>query len=265
VQVQGQFLTKNIHSAIAVSTMLSHIVGVVTGGASGLGAATVTSLIRQGARVVVADLGSQHQRGSYLRLAQDAGGNENRLSFAETDVTCPQQVSRALDVAEEAFGEPVNAVINCAGIAAARKIVSVKKGTSTSTDQAQQVNVHSLEEFTKVLHVNVAGTFNVARLSAERMMKRKIGHDGLRGCIVNTASIAAYDGQIGQTAYAASKGAIVSLTLPMARDLAEQRIRVMTIVRNVVLDYLDLHTHDTIQESNRIPFSHKYFLCRTLF
>jgi 3-hydroxyacyl-CoA dehydrogenase / 3-hydroxy-2-methylbutyryl-CoA dehydrogenase len=206
--------------------MLSHIVGLVTGGASGLGAATATSLIRQGARVVVADLASQ--RDAYHRLADsiradistDAG--TRRITFAETDVTSPEQVTQALDAAETAFGEPVNAAINCAGIAAARKLVSVnlKKG---------QVRVHSLDEFSQVMRVNVDGSFNVARLAAERMMTREIGQDGLRGCIIHTASIAAYDGQMGQTAYAASKGAIVSMTLPMARDLAEQRIRVMTI------------------------------------
>jgi NAD(P)-dependent dehydrogenase (short-subunit alcohol dehydrogenase family) len=121
-------------SCLADLAMLSHIVGLVTGGASGLGAATATSLIRQGARVVVADLASQ--RDAYHRLADsiradistDAG--TRRITFAETDVTSPEQVTQALDAAETAFGEPVNAAINCAGLAAARKLVSVnlKKG-----------------------------------------------------------------------------------------------------------------------------------------
>lgn len=215
-------------------TLLSHIVGIVSGGASGLGAATVQSLIRHGARVVVADLPNQKE--AFLRLAAAAGAeaakhptdpHEPVISFVETDVTNPDQVMRALDDAENHFGEPVNAAINCAGIAAARKTVSIKKGT-------EEIKVHPLEEFSNVLRVNVDGTFNVARLAAERMMRREGDKDGLRGCIINTASIAAYDGQIGQVAYATSKGAIASMTLPMARDLASQCIRVMTIVSNNV-------------------------------
>lgn len=118
----------------------------------------------------------------------------------------------------------VNVAVNCAGIAVAKKTLSKKKGTS-------EIISHPLEDFSKTLQVNTVGSFNVARLAAERMATREPeGDDGLRGCIINTASVAAYDGQRGQVAYAASKGAIVGMTLPMARDLASFGIRVMTIV-----------------------------------
>lgn len=116
----------------------------------------------------------------------------------------------------------VNVAVNCAGIALARKTLSKKRGTS-------EIVPHPLEDFSKTLQVNTVGSFNVARLASARMAKRE-AQDGIRGCIINTASIAAYDGQRGQVSYAASKGAIVGMTLPMARDLASFGIRVMTIV-----------------------------------
>ena len=209
---------------------LSNVVGIVAGGASGLGAATAACMVRLGARVVVADL--PHQRDAFSRLAAVAcadaakAATDDRpvIAFAETDVTNEDQVKAALDMAESCFGESVNAAINCAGIAVARKTLSKKKGSL-------ELRPHPLEEFAKSLHVNAVGSFNVARLAAERMAGRDPdGKDGLRGCIVNTASIAAYDGQVGQVAYAASKGAIVGMTLPLARDLAPYGIRVMTIV-----------------------------------
>jgi 3-hydroxyacyl-CoA dehydrogenase/3-hydroxy-2-methylbutyryl-CoA dehydrogenase len=212
--------------------MLSGVVGIVSGGASGLGAATVRYLIKNGGRVVVADLA--HQREAYLRLAAiaaaEVGSNGeppgNFLAFAETDVTDPDQISKALDMAEQVFSEPVNAAISCAGIGVARKTLSTKRG-STEGPKA-----HPLDEFYRTLHINTIGSFNMARLAAERMASREPDEkDGLRGCIINTASIAAFDGQIGQVAYAASKGALVAMTLPMARDLASYGIRVMTIVR----------------------------------
>lgn len=196
-----------------------------------MGAATTACLVRHGARVVVADL--PNQKDAFVQLAAAIGADAAKhpstphapyLSYAETDVTCADQVSRALDEAEKHFGEPINAAINCAGIAVARKTASVHKASG-------KINIHPYEEFSKVLRVNVDGTFNVARLAAERMLSRERGDDGLRGCIINTASIAAYDGQIGQVAYATSKGAITSMTLPMARDLSKEGIRVMTIVR----------------------------------
>ncbi len=214
--------------------MLSRTVAIVTGGCSGLGAAAARYLVRNGARVVVADLGSQRDRFRSLLLPSRKDGEEEEatkegpesspspysssLAFVEASVTDADQLSAALDVAEAEFGEPVNAAICCAGVAAARKTLSKSHAP------------HPLDEFERVVTVNTIGTFNVARLAAERMSRRKADADGLRGCIVMTASVAAFEGQAGQVAYAASKGALVGMTLPMARDLAPLGIRVMTIV-----------------------------------
>ena len=209
---------------------LSHTVAIVTGGSSGLGAAAARSLVQLGARVLVSDLGQQEE--AFLQWAGALKGVKvvqsgeslsssavgPALSFAATDVTDPTQVNSALDDIESRVGAPLNAAVNCAGIALGRRTLS-KKG------------VHPLEEFARTLRVNSVGTFNVGCLSAERMSQREADSDGLRGCIINTASIAAFEGQIGQVAYAASKGAVVGMTLPMARDLALFGIRVMTIVR----------------------------------
>mmetsp|Transcript_24488 Transcript_24488/g.36989 ORF Transcript_24488/g.36989 Transcript_24488/m.36989 type:complete len:249 (+) Transcript_24488:92-838(+) len=181
---------------------LSHIVGIVTGGASGLGAATVSALVQKGGRVLIADLPQQFDR--YKARFSET----NQVDFSETDVTKEDEVKKSLDKAEELFGTPVNTAINCAGLAIAQKTLG-RNGP------------HDLQQFERILLVNTLGTFNMARLAAERMV------DG--GCIINTASIAAMDGQKGQVAYAASKAAIVGMTLPMARDLASHKIRVMTI------------------------------------
>jgi 3-hydroxyacyl-CoA dehydrogenase/3-hydroxy-2-methylbutyryl-CoA dehydrogenase len=210
--------------------ILSRTVAIVTGGSSGLGAATASFLVKNGGRVLVADLG--HQYDSFLQMAETLGGSVDDtsevtregpgLAFAETDVTDPFMVEAALDLAEQRFGEPVNAAISCAGIAIARKTLS-KKGA------------HPLDEFAKTIMVNTVGSFNVARLAAERMSRREPeGKDGLRGCIINTASIAAFEGQIGQVAHAASKGGVVGMILPMARDLVPYGIRVMTLVSDVM-------------------------------
>jgi len=211
----------------ATMTVLSRTVAIVTGGSSGLGAATARYLAQNGARVLVGDLG--HQQETFQRMANESGlpvvatssHQGPALAFCEMDVTNSNQIEAALDKVEDIYGEPVNAAISCAGIAVAAKTLS-KKGP------------HSYEDFMKVLTVNTGGTFNVARLAAERMSRREPeGKDGLRGCIINTASIAAYEGQIGQVAYAASKGGVVGMTLPMARELAPLGIRVMTIVSSL--------------------------------
>ena len=214
-------------------TLLKNVVGIVSGGASGLGAATAAYIVRNGGRVVVADLASQHE--SYLRLATascaeaaaaaaaDTTVSSPVLAFAETDVTNEDQVSAALDLAESQFGEPVNVAISCAGIGTARKVLSRPKEGDVKP------RVHSLEEFSKTIQVNTVGTFNVARLSAQRMAMREPDGDGIRGCIVNTSSIAGIEGQCGQVAYGASKSAVIGMTLPMARDLAQYGIRVMTV------------------------------------
>lgn len=125
----------------------------------------------------------------------------------------------------------MNAVINCAGIAPAKKTLARARGSLVDG----QINTHPLDIFSNTIMINAVGSFNVARLAAKRMCQRDADEDGIRGCIINTASVAAYDGQIGQVAYAASKGAIVAMTLPMARDLSPFGIRVMTIVSGCIL------------------------------
>ena len=199
-----------------MSPFSSQTVALVTGGTSGLGAAAVRALRRQGAKVMIADL--QEPSSSML---QEQQGNDNAfLQYAPVDVTDEASVTAALNDVERAFGRPVNACIQCAGIATARKMISAK-GV-----------VHALAEFEKTLQINTVGTCNVARLAVERMQTNDpADNGGQRGCLIHTASIAAYEGQVGQVAYAASKGAIVGMTLPMARDLAPLGIRVMTIVR----------------------------------
>ncbi|MGB3482277.1 MAG: 3-hydroxyacyl-CoA dehydrogenase [Mycobacterium sp.] len=178
-------------------------VAVVTGGASGLGLATTKRLLDRGASVVVLDL-----RGA--DTVKELGA---RAKFVEANVTDPESVSAALDAAEE-FG-PLRINVNCAGIGNAIKTLG-KDGP------------FPLDEFRKVIEVNLIGTFNVLRLAADRIAKSEpIGEE--RGVIINTASVAAFDGQIGQAAYSASKGGVVGLTLPVARDLSRNLIRVMTI------------------------------------
>ncbi|MEV0685175.1 3-hydroxyacyl-CoA dehydrogenase [Nocardia sp. NPDC050378] len=179
---------------------------IVTGGASGLGLATVRELHAKGAKVVIVDLPSSNGAAIAKELGEGA-------AFAAADVTDESAVVAALDVAESLA--PLRIAVNCAGIGNAIKTVG-KKGA------------FPLADFTKVINVNLVGTFNVIRLAAERMSAiEPVGEE--RGVIINTASVAAYDGQIGQAAYSASKGGIVGLTLPVARDLASFKIRVVTI------------------------------------
>jgi NAD(P)-dependent dehydrogenase (short-subunit alcohol dehydrogenase family) len=178
---------------------------LVTGGGSGLGAATARTLEGEGANVVVADL-----RG------EGAGPNAR---FVEADVTDEGSVKGAIDVALESFGA-LHGAINCAGIASAEKVLG-REGP------------HSLESFSKVVEVNLVGTFNVVRLAAEAMARNEPTEGGERGVIVNTASVAAFDGQIGQVAYAASKGGVAAMTLPVARELARHGIRVVAIAPGI--------------------------------
>ena len=178
---------------------------LVAGGGSGLGAATAHSLAREGANVVVADL-------------KGAAEGEN-VRFVETDVTDEGSVKGAIDAALGGFGG-LHGVVNCAGIASAEKVLG-RRGP------------HSLESFSKVVEVNLVGTFNIVRLAAEAMVENEPAESGERGVMVNTASVAAFDGQIGQVAYAASKGGVVAMTLPVARELARHGIRVMTIAPGI--------------------------------
>ena len=184
---------------------------VVTGAASGLGAATVVELAGSGVSVVGVDLADAWERAP----APPAG-----VTPASADVTSPEDVQAAVDVA--AAAGPLRIAVNCAGIGTAGRILS-------------RSGVHDLDLFGRVIGVNLVGTFNVLRLAAAAMAGTEpIGPDGQRGLIVNTASVAAFDGQIGQAAYAASKGGVVGLTLPAARDLAQYGIRVVTIAPGIM-------------------------------
>ena len=181
---------------------------LVSGGASGLGEATVRRLHAAGARVVIADLNAEKGEA----LAAELG---ERVSFVATDVTEEKSVAAAVAAAAEPE-RGLRVAVGCAGIGWAQR-VSGRQGP------------HSLELFSKVIEVNLIGMFNVLRLAATAMGENEPDEGGERGLFVATASVAAYDGQIGQIAYAASKGGIVSMTLPAARDLASRGIRVVTI------------------------------------
>ncbi|MFN2562415.1 MAG: SDR family NAD(P)-dependent oxidoreductase [Jatrophihabitans sp.] len=183
---------------------------LVTGGASGLGLATARRLAAAGAHVTIVDLPSA----AGADAAAEFGG-----IFAPADVTSEGDVTAALDAAAE-LG-PIRIAVNCAGIGTAGRVIG-KKG------------VLPLDDFARVVTVNLIGTFNVIRLAAERITATEIV-DGERGVIVNTASVAAFDGQIGQAAYSASKGGVVGMTLPIARDLADKLIRVVTIAPGLFL------------------------------
>jgi len=182
---------------------------IVTGGASGLGLATATELAKAGAHVVIADLAGS--RGA--ERANDIGG-----TFVPVDVTDEGAVQQAIDAASSAA--PLRIVVNCAGIGTPGRVLG-KQG------------VLPLDAFARVVTVNLIGTFNVIRLAAAKMVESE-PVDGERGVIVNTASVAAFDGQIGQAAYSASKGGVVGMTLPIARDLADKLIRVCTIAPGIM-------------------------------
>ncbi len=186
---------------------------IVTGGASGLGEAPSRLLAEKGMRVVVMDLDRQQERGD--ALAKEIGG-----VFAAADVTSEEQVQAAVAAAVE-MG-PLRALVNCAGIGWATRTIG------------RNGEPHDLEMFRKVVEINLVGTFNCIRLAASAMNSNEADADGQKGAIVNTASVAAYDGQIGQAAYSASKGGVVGMTLTVARDLGAAGIRVNTIAPGLI-------------------------------
>jgi NAD(P)-dependent dehydrogenase (short-subunit alcohol dehydrogenase family) len=183
---------------------------IVTGGGSGLGEATARALAARGAKVAVLDLGAERA----AKVAADIGG-----VAAACDVSSADSAAAAIAEATERLG-PARILVNCAGIAIGVKTIG-KDGP------------HPLDQFRKVIEVNLVGTFNMIRLFADRAAKLEALDGGERGVIVNTASVAAYDGQIGQAAYSASKGGVVGMTLPVARDLARSGIRVCTIAPGI--------------------------------
>ena len=189
---------------------ISDTKAVITGAASGLGEATARHFASLGAQVTLLDRDTE--RG--MLVAEDING-----TFVETDVTDEASVKAAIQTATSTMGG-INAAVNCAGIAPASKTLG-------------RDGAHPLDLFQKTIDINLVGSFNVARLAAEAMTENTPEADGARGVIINTASIAAMDGQKGQAAYAASKGGIVGLSLPMARDLARSGIRVMAIAPGI--------------------------------
>ncbi|MFP5112344.1 3-hydroxyacyl-CoA dehydrogenase [Bacillaceae bacterium C204] len=208
---------------------------VVTGGASGLGEATVRKIVGSGGKAVIFDQSEENG----VKLQNELG---DAVLFIKADVTKDEDIQEAVNQAAEYMGS-VNAVVNCAGIGIAEKVIG-KKG------------VHNLSLFSKVIHVNLIGSFNVIRIAAEKMTSNDVNEQGERGVIINTASVAAFDGQIGQAAYSASKGGIVGMTLPIARELARYGIRVMTIAPGLfhtpMFDTLPQEARDSL--GKMVPF-----------
>ena len=207
---------------------------LVTGGGSGLGAAVARELARLGARVAVLDV---NESGAQA-VAAEIGGLAVRC-----DITDSASVTAALDAAQAAHG-PARILMNIAGIGGAKRIVG------------RDGNPAPLEDFERVVRVNLIGTYNMIRLAAARMVALEPMTDGERGVMVNTASVAAYDGQVGQEAYAASKGGVVSLTLPLARDLAQWGVRVVTLAPGLFATPLMKELPEAVQQSlaASIPF-----------
>ena len=210
---------------------------LIAGGSSGLGAACVEKLARHGARVIVADLTPPRADA----LAEFAG----RVLFAPADVTSEAEMRSAIAAGEERFG-PLRGVVVCAGVLHAERALG-RDGAA------------SLEEFRRVIDVNLIGTFNAVRLAAEAIARSKPQEDGLRGVVVMTSSVSAFDGQIGQAAYAASKGGVASLTLPLAREFGQHGIRVVSIAPGVFDTPMMQAAPDSVRQSliDQIPFPHR--------
>jgi len=205
---------------------LANQTAIVTGGASGLGEATVRRIIEQGGKAAILDLAGDKGE----RLARELG---ERALFLPTDVISEENVKHAIQQTTDTFG-PLTLAVNCAGIGNAQKVI-------------QKDRPHDLSVFTKIITINLIGTFNVIRLAADQMKDNTPNEEGERGVIINTASVAAFEGQIGQAAYSASKGGVASMTLPIARELARYGIRVMTIAPGL----FETPMFDTIPEDIR--------------
>ena len=209
---------------------------VVTGGASGLGAATATHLVGQGAKVIMVDM--NHALGEEM---QKRLGDHSK--FVQLDVTDEVAVEAFFKDVATQFGQ-LNGLINCAGIGPSAKVLG-------------RDGIHELALFQKVLNINVTGTFNMLRFAAQLIVQYELkAGEEERGVIVNTASVAAFDGQIGQSAYAASKGAVVAMTLPLARELAREKIRVMTIAPGIMETPMLKGLPQNVQDSlgQMVPF-----------
>lgn len=207
----------------------------VTGGASGLGEACVRRLAKCGGRVVIADVNASAGE----KLAAELGDS---AAFASTDVTSEASAQAAVDLARERFGA-LHGLVNCAGILGAARVVG-REGP------------YPLDQFTRVIQVNLIGTFNMLRLAAAAMAGNEPDAEGERGVVINTSSVSAFEGQIGQAAYAASKGGVASMTLPIARELAKFGIRVVAIAPGVFETPMMQAAPDAVRESlaSQIPF-----------
>ncbi|MBS3755140.1 MAG: 3-hydroxyacyl-CoA dehydrogenase [Desulfobacterales bacterium] len=212
---------------------------IVTGGASGLGKAVVENLLREGGNAAIFDLADEQGQA----LAEQLG---NAAIYCRTDVADEDSVENGVNKTMEAFGA-IHGVINCAGIGIPAKVVG-KKGPMP------------LDKFTKTIQVNLVGTFNVTRLAAARMMENTPNAEGERGVVINTASVAAFEGQVGQAAYAASKAGIVGMTLPMAREFAGTGIRVVTIAPGLFDTPMFAALPDKARESlqEQLPFPSRF-------
>ncbi|PKN19244.1 MAG: 3-hydroxyacyl-CoA dehydrogenase [Deltaproteobacteria bacterium HGW-Deltaproteobacteria-6] len=211
------------------------VVALVTGGSSGLGEATMLELVARGARVVIVDVDDAKGQS----VADAAGDN---VAFVHGDVTSEEDIRKAIKTATDTFGK-MNVAVNCAGIPNPGKILG-RKGPL------------SMESFYKVVQINLGGTLNVIRLAVEEMNGNTVNDEGEKGVIVNTASIAAFEGQIGQAAYCASKGGIVAMTLPIARECADYGIRVATIAPGLFATPLMDSYPDEVKKSlaKDVPF-----------
>ncbi|MDK1385517.1 3-hydroxyacyl-CoA dehydrogenase [Sinorhizobium sp. 8-89] len=208
---------------------------LVTGGGSGLGAAVARALVADGASVVIADVNVDAGSAIAAELGEKA-------RFAPTDVTSEAEGEAAVAVALESFGH-LHGLVNCAGVAPGEKVLG-------------RDGPHRLESFTRAIGINLIGTFNMIRLAAAAIAKEEPDGDGARGVIINTASVAAFDGQIGQAAYSASKGGVVAMTLPIARELARFGIRVVSIAPGIFETPMMAGMPQEVQDSlgKSVPF-----------
>ena len=208
---------------------------VVTGGGSGLGAAVARMLAGEGANVVIADVNAEAGAGIVDALGSSA-------AFIRTDVTQEKDGEAAIDLALERFGH-LHGLVNCAGVAPGEKVIG-------------RDGPHRLDSFARTVGINLIGSFNMIRLAAAAIARQEPGADGERGVIVNTASVAAFDGQVGQAAYAASKGGVAAMTLPIARELARSGIRVVSIAPGIFETPMMAGMPQEVQDSlgRSVPF-----------
>ncbi|MBC8418892.1 MAG: 3-hydroxyacyl-CoA dehydrogenase [Pseudomonadota bacterium] len=210
-------------------------VAVITGGASGLGEACVRNFIGKGGKVSILDFARERGQAVASELGEAA-------LFCMTDITKEEDVQAAIDKTVETFGA-IHVAVNCAGVGIPAKVLG-KEGPM------------SMNHFNKVVQINLMGTINIIRLAAEKMLKNQGNDDGEKGVVINTASVAAFDGQIGQAAYSASKAGVVGMTLPIAREFAEYGIRVMTIAPGIFSTPMLRGLPENVQEAlaKMVPF-----------